>query len=86
MCFKFPSASTFSEPSGEGVLFSIVTDKERSREEDPSNEAALPFYAAPRSPACLSAVSGIPQPFANLCLQTDMCLTEAIHALEEGGC
>ena len=52
-----------------------------------TNKSALPFYTTPRtsSPACLSAVSGIPQPLANLCGQTDMCLTEAIHGLDEGG-
>ena len=45
----------------------------------------IAFYSAPCTPrACLSAMSGIPQPLASLCLQTDMCLTGAIHGLVEG--
>ena len=61
MCFKFPSASTFSEPSGEGVLFSIVADKEKVMMKTRVTKQLYIFMR----PTCLSAVSGIPQPFAN---------------------
>ena len=45
ICFKFSSVeiATLSEPSGEGVLFSMVANRERS-DEDPSNEVSLLLF------------------------------------------